>query len=409
MAEGIGIIGAGVAGLHLGLYLQRQGVPAVIYSDKTPRQLAEGRLLNTVAHHNTTVKREQALGVDHWDLREYGYFCHHHYIGGPQPLRFPGDFEAPSRGIDYRVYLPRLVDDYTERGGDFRIQSVGPGDLDRIARDHELIVVSTGKSGLSSLFPVIRDRMPYDKPPRRLCGGLYHGIAYSEPKGVTMSIAPGHGELLEIPMFSRDGFVTALLFENVPGGDTEILADAKYDEDPKAFTDLVLAKLQAHHPAVFERVEVASFGLTGPEDLVQGAIVPTIREDYTRLPDGRYAIALGDAHNVVDPVIGQGANSASYAAWELGEAITADPCFDERFCRKAAARRADRVNAIFDWTNLMIGLPPAPHLLELLGAMSASREIADEFTNNFNYPERQWDILATPERTRSFLARQGIG
>lgn len=409
MAEGIAIIGAGVAGLHLGLYLQRHGVPAVIYSDKTPRQLGEGRLLNTVAHHNTTVKREQALGVDHWDLREYGYFCHHHYIGGPQPLRFPGDFEAPSRGIDYRVYLPRLVDDYTERGGDFRVQSVGPGDLDRIARDHELIVVCSGKSGLSSLFPVISDRMPYDKPPRRLCGGLYHGIAYSEPKGVTMSIAPGHGELLEIPMFSRDGFVTALLFENVPGGDTEILADAKYDEDPKAFTDLVLAKLQAHHPAVFERVEVASFGLTGPEDLVQGAIVPTIREDYTRLPDGRYAIALGDAHNVVDPVIGQGANSASYAAWELGETITADPCFDERFCRKAAARRADRVNAIFDWTNLMIALPPAPHLLELLGAMSASREIADEFTNNFNYPERQWDILATPERTRSFLGRRGIG
>jgi hypothetical protein len=57
----------------------------------------------------------------------------------------------------------------------------------------------------------------------------------------------------------------------------------------------------------------------------------------------------------------------------------------------------------------MIGLPPAPHLLELLGAMSASRQIADEFTNNFNYPERQWDILATPERTRSFLGRHGLG
>jgi hypothetical protein len=413
VAEGIGIIGAGVAGLHLGLYLQLHGVPATIYSDKTPGQLAAGRMLNTVAHHNTTVTREQALGVDHWDLREYGYFCHHHYIGGPEPgaapLRFPGDFEAPSRGIDYRVYLPRLIDDYTGRGGDFRVRGVGPGDLAQLARDHELIVVAAGKSGLASLFPPLAGRTPYEKPPRRLCGGLYRGIAYSEPKRVTMSIAPGHGELLEIPMFSKDGFVTALLFENVPGGDTEVLADAKYDEDPKAFEDLVLAKLRAHHPAVSERVDPASFGLTGPDDLIQGAILPTIRENYIRLADGRYAIALGDAHNVVDPVIGQGANSASYSAWELGAAIIEDPDFDERFCRKAAARRADRVNAIFDWTNLMIGLPPAPHLLELLGAMSASRQIADEFTNNFNYPERQWDILATPERTRSFLGRHGLG
>ncbi|MBO0805624.1 MAG: monooxygenase [Nocardiopsaceae bacterium] len=430
MAEGIGIIGAGVAGLHLGLYLQQHGVPSTIYGDKTARQLAEGRMLNTVAHHNTTVRREQALGVDHWDLQEYGYFCHHHYIGSPgpgvPPLRFPGEFGAPSRGIDYRVYLPRLLDDYTGRGGDFRVGNVGPGDLATVAADHELIVVATGKSGqpgkpgkqgqsgqsgLAGMFPPRPDKMPYERPMRRLCGGLYHGIAYSEPKGVTMSIAPGHGELLEIPMFSADGFVTALLFENIPGGDTEVLADARYDEDPKAFDDLVLTTLRTCHPTVFERADPATFGLTGPRDLVQGAITPTVREDWIRIDgngseDGaRYAIAIGDAHTLVDPVIGQGANAASYEAWELGTQITEDPVFDERFCRKAAARRANRVEATVDWTNLMIGLPPAPHLLELLGAMSASRPVADEFTDNFNYPERQWDILATPERTRRFLSR----
>jgi 2-polyprenyl-6-methoxyphenol hydroxylase-like FAD-dependent oxidoreductase len=125
--------------------------------------------------------------------------------------------------------------------------------------------------------------------------------------------------------------------------------------------------------------------------------------------NGRYAIAIGDAHTVVDPVIGQGANAASYEAWELGAAITQDPVFDEHFCRKAAARRAARVDATCDWTNLMIALPPAPHLLQLLGAMSASPAVADEFTDNFNYPERQWDILATPERTRGYLARHGAG
>ena len=405
----IGIVGSGVAGLHLGLLLRQHDIPVVIYEAKTPQQMADGRLLNTVAHHNTTVQREKALNVDHWDLAEYGYFCHHHYIGGPQPLSFPGAFGAPSRAIDYRVYLPRLLADFQERGGDFRAgQEVSPEEILRLSELHDLVVVATGKGGTSAIFPVVPGKSPYARPQRRLSAGLYHGIAPSEPKGVTMSIAPPHGELLEIPTFSAAGHVTVLLFENVPGGDTEVLADAKYNEDPAAFERLVLDKVRVHHPQVFERIDTARFGLTGPEDLLQGAVTPVLREDYAVLPNGKVAIALGDAHSVVDPVVGQGANSASYSAWELGTVIGEDPNFDERFAQKAAARRANRVRAISDWTNLMIALPPAPHLLQLLGAMSQNPAVADEFTDNFNHPERQWDILATPERTSAFLARHGM-
>jgi hypothetical protein len=270
------------------------------------------------------------------------------------------------------------------------------------------VVVATGKGGTSAMFPVIPGKSPYSRPQRRLSAGHYHGIAPSAPKGVTMSIAPPHGELLEIPTFSASGHVTVLLFENVPGGDTEVLADAKYDEDPAAFERLVLDKVRVYHTQVFERIDTTRFGLTRPEDLLQGAVTPVLREDYAVLPNGRVAIALGDAHSVVDPVVGQGANSASYSAWELGTVIAEDPNFDERFAEKVAARRANRVRAISDWTNLMIGLPPAPHLLQLLGAMSQNPAVADEFTDNFNQPERQWDILATPERTTAFLARHGI-
>ena len=404
----IGIVGSGVAGLHLGLLLRQHDIPVVIYDAKTPQQMADGRLLNTVAHHNTTVQREKALNVDHWDLAEYGYFCHHHSIGGPQPLSFPGFFSAPSRAIDYRIYIPQLLADFQERGGEFRVADMTPGSVTELSDRHDLIVVATGKGDISAMFGVRVDRSPYDKPQRRLCAGLYHGIERTDPRGVTMSIAPPHGELLEIPMFSFEGHITVLLFENVPGGDTEVLADASYTDDPAAFERLVLEKLHAHHPQTFARVDPARFRLTRPQDLLQGAVTPVVREDYVRLPNGRYAISVGDAHTVVDPVIGQGANSASYSAWELGTAITEDQNFDERFCQKAAARRANRVQAICDWTNLMIGLPPAGHLLQMLGAMSQSKPVADEFTDNFNYPERQWDILATPERTANFLADHGL-
>jgi hypothetical protein len=181
--------------------------------------------------------------------------------------------DCPSRPIDYRAYL-RLLADFQERGGDFRAgQQVSPEEIARLSERHDL-VVATGKGGTSAMFPAIAGKSPYGRPQRRLCAGLYHGIAQTEPKGVTMSIAPPHGELLEIPTFSASGHVTVLLFENVPGGDTEVLADAKYDEDPAAFERLVLDKLRAHHPQVFERVDPARFGLTRPEDLLQGAVKP---------------------------------------------------------------------------------------------------------------------------------------
>ncbi|GAA4667374.1 styrene monooxygenase subunit StyA [Amycolatopsis dongchuanensis] len=405
--DGIGIVGAGIAGLHLGLLLRRHGVPVTIYSDRTPEQLAAGRMLNSVAHHHATVERERELGVDHWDAEEYYYFGHHHYLGGPQPLVFPGFFTAPSRAIDYRIYLPRLLEDFVARGGEFDVRPVQAADVTLLSERHELVVIASGRGTMSAMFPRRADKSPYDTPQRKLCVGLYEGVAPSEPRGVTMSVAPGHGELLEIPIFSAAGHVTALLFENVPGGDLEVLAELGYDEDPAGFEKVVLEKTRQHHPATFERIDPARFRLTGPLDLLQGGVLPSVREDYARLPNGRYVVALGDAHVVVDPVIGQGANCASYSAWELGRTILEDPNFDERFCRKVADRRRNRVHATADWTNLMIRTPPPPHLLRMFGAMAQHREIADEFTENFSWPDRQWDILATPERVERYLARHG--
>ncbi|WAL66849.1 monooxygenase [Amycolatopsis cynarae] len=294
------------------------------------------------------------------------------------------------------------------RGGEFVVRPVQAADVVRLSERHDLVVIASGRGSMSAMFPRRADKSPYDTPQRKLCVGLYEGVAPSEPRGVTMSVAPGQGELLEIPMYATAGHVTALLFENVPGGELEMLAEIAYEDDPAGFEKLVLEKTREHHPATFERIDPARFHLTGPLDLLQGAVLPAVREDYARLPNGRYVIALGDAHTVVDPVIGQGANCASYSAWALGQVILEDPNFDERFCRKVADRRRNHVHATADWTNLMIRTPPPPHLLRLFGAMSENQAVADEFTENFSHPDRQWDILATPERVTSFLARHGM-
>jgi 2-polyprenyl-6-methoxyphenol hydroxylase-like FAD-dependent oxidoreductase len=62
----IGIVGVGIAGLHLGLFLRQHGVATAIYADRTPEQLRSGRLLNNQIRFAHTRAREWALAVDFW-------------------------------------------------------------------------------------------------------------------------------------------------------------------------------------------------------------------------------------------------------------------------------------------------------------------------------------------------------
>ncbi|SDS22083.1 styrene monooxygenase subunit StyA [Pseudomonas oryzae] len=401
MKKRIGIVGAGAAGLHLGLYLRQHDIDVTVYTDRKPDDYSDLRLLNTVAHHAVTVQREEALGVNEWPSDQYGYFGHYYYVGTPQPMQFYGDLKEPSRAVDYRMYLPMLMRALEARGGKFSYDTVTADDLEALSEQYDLLVVCTGKFALGQLFDKQPENSPFEKPQRALCVGLFKGIKESQIRAVTMSFSPGQGELIEIPTLSFNGMVTALVLENHIGGDLEILANTKYDDDPQAFLSLLLDKLRKHHPSVAERIDPDEFDLAnGSLDILQGGVVPVYRNGHAQLRNGRTIIGLGDVQATVDPVLGQGANMASYAAWVLGEEIVAQSVYDQRFCEHLERRRQDRVTCATRWTNFTLTalsqLPPA--FVQFLQVLSQSREMADEFTDNFNYPERQWDYFSSPER-----------
>lgn len=407
MTKRIAIIGAGTAGLQLGLHLLQNGITPRIYTDRRPEDYASSRLMNTVAHHHVTVEREDALGCNHWPSDQYGYFGHYYYIGTPEPMQMFGHLARPSRAVDYRIYQPTLLNDFVARGGEVVYGPVEFEDLVGISDAHDLLVVSTGKGAINQMFPRNEEFSPFDRPQRMLCAGLFKGIGPTETRAVTWYFSPGHGEMIEIPTLSFNGMCNALVFENHIGGELEILAKTKYEENPRAFLDLMLGLIERHYPTLYARIDREEFDLANSHlDLLQGGVTPTVRASHTWLENGKLALALGDVHSVVDPVLGQGANMASYAAIIAGEEIVANNVFDQRFVEKLDARRHDRVICGSRWTNYMLTSlrTLAPDLVQYIGAVAHNPALADDFTENFNFPERQWDVFSDPARVAANIA-----
>ena len=399
----IGIVGAGTAGLHLALLLQQRGVESTLYAERSAEDVRGGRLTNTVVHNHRTRARERLLGVNFWDGSAPPVDGHWHSIGGEHPLDFPGYFRSPSLAVDYRLYQSKLLETFEERGGAVEVGAIGAADLERLSGRHDLLVVSTGRGDLAELFAPIAGRSPFTQPARILSAGLYRGIADTgDLHHVVLSLLGPLGEIINIPMWSRDGVVEVLLFECVPGGVLEVVARTPYADDPKAHDGLVLDTIRTYAPRIAERVDEANFGLVDPSSILQGAIVPTVRESFVRLGDGTHAIAAGDAHVVMDPVVGLGANAASLSAFALGEAIAEGGPFDEAFCRRVDEQRLPGVLAHFDFTSFM--LAPQPQLIDVIGAMSQNAALSDDFTDNFTDPAKQVEHLASPESTAAYIA-----
>jgi len=180
----------------------------------------------------------------------------------------------------------------------------------------------------------------------------------------------------------------------------------RYEDDPAAFDAAVLEMLREHVPHIYERIDPEQFGLTRPLDLLQGGVTPGVRQGYARLANGKYALAIGDAHVLNDPITGQGANTASRMAWLIGEAICNSATFDEAFCRQIEQRVWEYAGPVAQWSNTMLQ-PPQPHMIELMVAAAHLQPVADAFVGFFEQPHQAWHLLSSQEATSAFLHEYG--
>ncbi|WP_171163405.1 styrene monooxygenase/indole monooxygenase family protein [Streptomyces sp. I05A-00742] len=398
----IGIVGDGISGLHLALRLHQLGIDATLFGSRPPEAVRRGRALNFVARSGSTRRREALLGVDFWTAPDTLAGARTVTVHGPGPLMFRADPDPAYSVVDFRLYLPALAEEYRARGGRHVVTDLTAATVQDAAHDHDLVVVAGGRAA-GELFPRDPGRSPFDTPQRVLCGGLYHGIGEDVPHSIEFHVVPGVGEVLRMPFHCADGRVDVLGLEAVPGGPLEAVCRSPHDPDPARFHAAVLDALHRHVPELRERVDERTFGLNHPADLVQGGIVPVVRRAWRPLTDDTFALAVGDAWIVNDPITAQGANLGSHCAWEIAEAIAAGPPYDADFCRAAEERLRPYADGVVRWTADFLR-PPTPQLLDLFRAADADPAVAAAFAANFDDPPAMWRSIATPERTAAFLA-----
>jgi Styrene monooxygenase A putative substrate binding domain len=402
----IGIIGSGISGLMLALSLQRAGVGTVVYAERAGADWARCRLPNTVARYGPTMVRERRLGIDHWDGVEVGIECLEFSVTGT-PIGFSAPMPHGGSGVDFRLYLPRLLHDYTARGGAVVVGAMDAEAIRAVAPRHDLIVVATGRDGAEDLFPRDPLRSVHDRPQRLLCAGVWEGIDPSS-RAITASSSPEAGEIFSFPYYSRDRCLRAVLVEAIPGGPLEAITELAYVSSPERFAAAMSAIVREHAPTVHARISPASFRLTGPLDVFQGAITPTVRRGSCELGGGRFAVALGDAWVVNDPIAGQGANLGSACAERLAELIVEQRRYDDAFCAVVDRELWAIAEPVCWWSNSM--LTPAPaHVAAVLEAASKDQAVADAFIANFAAPAAMHAALCTEQAARTFLASVSPG
>lgn len=397
--KNIGIVGSGIAGLHLALFLQQNNIDVTLYSDRTAEQLLNSKFYNTPAQFGQTLQRERALNAFHWD--DATPLTHFNLSITGTPLQFQAYVEQPGLFLDPRIYTSAWLEDFEKRGGKVVVGALNADDVTRLSEQHDLMVIASGKGSLIELFPRIPEYSPFDAPQRKLITGFFSGINKPDQTAMAFVISPGNGEIFQASVTTFGGVKENLLIEGIPGAGFEIATGIRYQDNPELFNAQVLELLRVHAPTIYEYVDPASFGVIDGE-VMQGAVTPTVRKGFKALGNGKFAVAVGDVHVSNDPIVGQGANAASTAAWTLGHLIVDAANFDEAFCADAEAKMWAYTEGVTNWSNAFL-MPPPEHVLNLMGACSQNQALANAFSNNFSNPVRQWEILSSPEKTMAFI------
>ncbi|MFK0248693.1 styrene monooxygenase/indole monooxygenase family protein [Amycolatopsis azurea] len=403
------VVGAGQAGLVLALGLQTHGYAVTVVTDRDAETIRAGRLISNQCVFHPALTRERALGINFWDGTAPEMLGASFGLAGDSAepaIAWQARFDHPAQSVDQRVKVSDWLTAFAGRGGEVRYGKVTPDGLEEYAREFDLVLVAAGRGPrFDGLFPRDAARSRYSEPQRTI-GILYLVAGNDEPlpvyPGLTFGLSPA-GELFGLPVQSVRGPVFGLGFFGVPGGPLDVWDDVT---DTDAHFELAMSLLREQFPWVEE--SLAGARPSGPLDALRGRVLPIVRDPVGTLPSGAKVLAMGDTAVTNDPIAGQGANMAAYAAAVYERRILdhGDRPFDEAFLRGTFAEYWERAQHATRLSNDLLA-PPPDHVLATLEAAQTAPEVARRFANIFADPADYAGWLTDEEIARAYLASNG--
>ncbi|RAY12253.1 FAD-binding oxidoreductase [Actinomadura craniellae] len=403
------IVGAGQAGMQLGLGLQAEGYDVTIMSARTPDEIRAGRIMSTQCMFGPALRLEREHGLNLWEDQAPRLRSQRLTVVGPPgqaALTFVGEWDEYAQSVDQRVKMGGWLELFERRGGNVVYHSVMTSDLAGLAELYDLTIIAAGKGELVELFDRDVARSPYDRPQRHLSCIYLHGTTprpdYPDPH-VRINAVPGVGELFFMPGLTNTGPCEILLWEAVPGGPLDCWDDRPGpDEHLKRTQELI----REFAPWEYERVMDAE--PTDARSTLYGGYAPIVRMPVGRLSASALVLGMADVVVANDPVTGQGANNAAHCAEIYLRAILARGAhpFDAEWMQHAFDSYWAYARHPTAYTNMMLG-PLPEHVQQVLGAATQHEPVARRFAHGYANPTDFENWLMDPAKTAAYLASLG--
>jgi hypothetical protein len=400
----ITLIGAGQTSLLLGCGLLQHGYDVTIYSESSSAEIAARPCAAPRIMYDTALGYERELGLDFWDAEALWFdTIHVEFSLGPDNLLLALEGQPRDHGqtLDQRVTHSRWLTEFERRGGTVVARRVDPADVGDLALGSDLVVVATGRGGLTELFELDRERTAYSEPPRKQTLLTVRGLE-PRPETLTLHLTAADGDIFEVPYRSPGGErCHGLLFEAHPGGKLDRLHDA-----PSSDELLARGKSLVRDLAPWDDERFAGIELVDAKGWQHFALIPVVRKAASRPLEGRHVLGVGDTVLVLDPATSQGANLATKHARFMTERIVA---------HGGARFDAEWMQAQFDdfWESdakfayafsaVLLEAPKAYREVEL--AATRNPAIANMFCEGLNAPPTLWPWIDEIREARRFIAR----
>lgn len=401
------IVGAGQAGLQLGLSLHRHEYDVTIMSARTPDEIRSGRVMSTQCMFGPALQHERDYGLNLWERQTPKIEGLGLSIADPdhgRALDWVGRLDDYAQSVDQRVKMAGWLELFEDRGGKVVYHGVTTSDVDSLTSFYDLVIIAAGKGELVELFDRDPSRSPYTSTQRILSVVYVHGMT-PRPEHPTMhavrfNVIPGVGELFIMPCCTVSGPCDILFFEGIPGGPLDCWDDRP---GPAEHLRRTLELMREYVPWEYERC--ASVELTDSRATLTGGYPPVVRQPVGELPSGGQVLGMADVVVANDPITGQGSNSASKCAASYLASILeqGNEPFDGTWMQRAFDRYWSDAQHTTMWTNALLG-PPPEHVMKILGAASAYPEIARRFVNGFADPADYQHWFMDPDKAQMYLA-----